>query len=53
MVMCILCGACVAYNALYLSHCMKQGRYKSAFGTAAVIGLVAFGVMLLGFRTAW
>ncbi|MBR5949395.1 MAG: hypothetical protein IKZ82_12235 [Clostridia bacterium] len=53
MVICALAFVCVGYNALYLSHCIKQRRVKPALGSAAVIGLIAAGVLLLGFDAAW
>lgn len=53
MMICALSFVCVAYNALYLTHCLKQRRLKPAFGSAAVIGLIAAGVLLLGFDAAW
>ena len=53
MMICVFCLACIIYNALYIAHCLKQRRIMPAFGSAAVMALVAFGVMLLGFDTAW
>ena len=53
MVICMLCGACMLYNALYLSHCVREERYKSAVGAATVICMLAAGVLLLGFGAAW
>lgn len=53
MIICILCFICIAYNALYLTHCVNKRRFVSAFGSAAVIGLIAAGVLLLGFDAAW
>lgn len=53
VIICALSFVCVAYNALYMAHCLKQKRIKPALGSAAVIGLIAAGVLLLGFDSAW
>lgn len=53
MAICLLCFACAAYNALYLSHCLKKKYITSALGTAAVIGMITAGVLMLGFEAAW
>lgn len=53
MVICMLCFACAAYNALYLSHSVVRKNIGSAMGTATVIGLITAGVLMLGFKSAW
>ncbi len=53
MVICALSLVCVVYNALYLAHCVKQRRFRPAFGSAAVIAMIAAGVLMLGFNAAW
>lgn len=42
----MLCFACIAYNALYMHHCVLEQNKRAALGSGVSMLLLAAGSML-------